>query len=485
MAGTDKKKELLKQNYRNEVSANDTSFGYVPPQARDMEEAVIGACLLEKTAYERVAKFLKPAMFYVDANRIIFECMGEMVKEYVRPDLLLLVEYLNQKGMLDQVGGMYYCSKTTNAVVSTANLEKHAAVIYQKYAAREVIRLSRNIIDVAYRSDVVLFDALDEYSEAFHVLTRITQAGFTRQLGDIVFEVIEDLDKGPVADGVSGIPTGFKSIDKHTAGWQPTDFIILAARPGMGKSALAAQFAYRPAYLYNIPTALFSLEMSSKQIVSRVISSENKILASQLKRRDLPPFGKEKIAEFYTKIAGVPMFLNDAPHHTLQSICIEIRMLVEKFGVRLILIDYLQLIGLSRDERRQNNSNRDQDIGVITGTLKQLAKDLDVPIIALSQLTRDTEKSGGNNRPKLIHLRESGNIEQDADVVMFLYREFYYLHLENPDMIYEPMVTKGADVTIAKQRNGDLEKIDLIWESKYVQFLDANDEDAIGLDNPF
>lgn len=463
-----------KKNGQRRQSKALQIYGHVPPQAKDIEEAVLGACMLEKDAYHRINQWLKPEVFYVDAHQKIFQAIASLAERSQTPDILTVVEELKKNGDLDMANGPYYVTKMTNAVVSGTNLEVHAKIILEKFIKRRLIVLAMDMANQAYEDQMDVFDLMEAGSEAFYFLQESIYSGKTVPWDKVLMDSIIEFEKEPPPDGLTGAPTGFRSIDRKTAGWQEEDLVILAARPSMGKTALAGQMAFRPAYLYNVPTAFFSLEMSTAKISTRIISAESKQLLAKLLRRDLTPEDRRQIFDSMRVSAGAPLYFNDSPNQTLLSICAECRKLKRKHNLRLVIIDYLQIIALSKDEARKNG-NRDQDLGKITGGLKQLAKELKITIIVLSQLSREAEKSETNKRPQLRHLRESGNIEQDADVVMALYRPAYYLEREQQGIILAPEILREAELNWLKHRNGDLGKIDLIFKGEIASFYDPDD----------
>ena len=437
-------------------------YGKVPPQAKDLEEAVLGAIMLEKSAFDTVTEILKPQCFYVEANQRIYSSMQGLQLKNLPIDLLTVVEELKVREELDLVGGPYYVSKLTNAVVSSANIEAHSRIILQKFIQRELIRISGEIIGDAYEDSTDVFDLLDE-SEA--KLFEITNNHLRRDYASIesvlvkTIERIEDLRNRQ--DEISGVPTGFSILDRLTYGWQPADLIILAARPSVGKTAFALNLARNAALHPTKPTAVgfFSLEMSAGQLVQRILSAESEIWLEKISRGRLE---EHEMKQLYKKgiepLASAPIHIDDTAALNIFELRAKCRRLKNKHNVGLIIIDYLQLMSGTGENR---NSNREQEISRISRDLKGLAKELNIPIVALSQLSREVEKRGakdGQKMPQLSDLRESGAIEQDADMVMFLYRPEYY------DITSNEMgeSNKGETILrIAKHRNGQLDTIKL------------------------
>lgn len=438
-------------------------FGKVPPQARELEEAILGAVMLEKSAFDTVVEILKPECFYLDAHQRIYKAMQGLAIKSSPIDMLTVVEELKLREELEIVGGPYFVTRLTNAVVSSANIEAHSRIVLQKFIQRELIRISGEIIGDAYEDSTDVFDLLDN---AEGKLFEITNNHLRKNFDDInsvlvkTFNRIEDMRNRK--DEITGVPTGFPSLDKITYGWQPTDLIILAARPSVGKTAFALNLARSAAIRQKgddrppTPVAFFSLEMSSSQLVQRVLSAESEIWLEKIARGKLEEHEmKQLYKKGFDRLSNAPIFIDDSAALNIFELRAKCRRLKNKHNVGLIIIDYLQLMSGSADR----NSNREQEISKISRDLKGLAKELQVPIIALSQLSREVEKrKEGNKMPQLSDLRESGAIEQDADLVMFLYRPEYYEVIT--DEFGES--NKGeTHVKIAKHRNGSLETVKL------------------------
>ena len=434
-------------------------FGKIPPQAKELEEAILGAIMLEKSAFDTVVEILKPECFYVESHQKIYKAMQSLAIKSLPIDLLTVVEELKFREELDFVGGPYAVTKLTNAVVSSANIEAHSRIVLQKFIQRELIRISGEIIGDAYEDSTDVFDMLDL---AETKLFEITNNHLRKNFDDIETVLVKTInrieDMRNRQDDITGVPTGFPSLDRLTYGWQPTDLIILAARPSVGKTAFALNLARTAALHPTKPTAVgfFSLEMSSSQLVQRILSAESEIWLEKIARGKLE---EHEMKQLYKKgidrLSKAPIFIDDSAALNIFELRAKCRRLKNKHNVGMIIIDYLQLMSGSADR----NSNREQEISKISRDLKGLAKELQVPIIALSQLSREVEKrKEGNKIPQLSDLRESGAIEQDADMVMFLYRPEYYD--QNTDEMGES--NKGETwVKIAKHRNGSLDTIKL------------------------
>ena len=438
---------------KTDLQVTGMAFGKIPPQSRELEEAVLGALMLEKGAFDQVANILKPECFYVETHQVIFRSILQLNAENKPVDLLTVVEELKSMSALDEVGGPYYISKLTNAVVSAANIEAHARIILEKFIQRELIRISSEVINEAY----------DE-SKEFDTLGKVVMSTVTR--------IDEMRSKN---EDITGVPSGFPTLDRVTYGWQPSDLIILAARPSVGKTAFALNLARNAALHPTKPTsvAFFSLEMSSGQLVQRILSAESEIWLEKISRGRMED---HEMQQLYKKgiepLTKANIFIDDSAALNIFELRAKCRRLKNKHNVGLILIDYLQLMSGTSENR---NGNREQEISTISRNLKQLAKELQIPIIALSQLSREVEKRKETNKvPQLSDLRESGAIEQDADMVMFLYRPDYY-DITTNDMGED---TKGdVYVKIAKHRNGSLENIKLKAKLHIQKFIESESID--------
>jgi len=383
-------------------------YGKLPPQAKDLEEAVLGAILLEKSAFDTVVEILKPECFYVEGHQRIFRAMQNLAQLSRPIDILTVVEDLKTKEELDIVGGPYYVTKLTNSVVSSANIEAHARIILQKFIQRELIRISGEIIGEAYEDSTDVFDLLDDAeSKLFEITNNHLRKNFD-SIDTVLIKTIQRIeDLRNKNEDFSGVPSGFPSLDRITYGWQSTDLIVLAARPSVGKTAFALNLA-RSAALHPTkptPVAIFSLEMSASQLVQRILSAESEIWLEKIARGKLEEHEmKQLYAKGIQRLAQAPIFIDDTAALNIFELRAKCRRLKNKHHVGLIIIDYLQLMSGTGENR---NSNREQEISRISRDLKGLAKELQVPIIALSQLSREVEKrKEGNKMPQLSDLRE-------------------------------------------------------------------------------
>jgi replicative DNA helicase len=466
-----------KTRRKSPIDLTTMVYGKVPPQAKDLEEAVLGAIMLEKGAFDAVVEILKPECFYVDAHQRIFRAMQGLANKSQPIDILTVVEELRSREELDMVGGPYYVTKLTNSVVSSANIEAHSRIILQKFIQRELIRISGEIISDAYEDSTDVFDLLDQAESKIYEVTSTHLRNNYESIDSVLVKTIQRIeDLRHKNEDISGVPSGFPSLDKVTYGWQPTDLIILAARPAVGKTAFALNLA-RSAALHPTkatPVALFSLEMSAGQLVQRILSAESEIHLEKISRGKMEEHEmKQLYAKGIQKLAQAPIYIDDTAALNIFELRAKCRRLKNANNIGLIIIDYLQLMSGTGENR---NSNREQEISNISRSLKGLAKELQVPIIALSQLSREVEKrKDGNKMPQLSDLRESGAIEQDADMVMFLYRPEYY------DITQDEMGDNNrgeTHVRIAKHRNGSLETIKLralLHIQKFVEDMGGGD----------
>ena len=458
---------------QNQVATNQPLWehGKVPPQAVDLEEAVLGAIMLEKDALTAVIDILKPPVFYKDAHQMIFAAISRLFGKSEPVDILTVTNELKNSGELDIVGGPYYITQLTNRIASAANVEYHARIISQKYIQRELIRISSDIIKDAFEDTSDVFDLLDRAEQN---LFAVSESNLRRNYDDmqsLVTDAIKEIEAAKDQDGhLRGIPSGFSDLDRLTNGWQKSDLVILAARPGMGKTAFVLSMARNCAVDFGKAVAVFSLEMSSVQLVTRLISSESQLSADKLKKGNLESYEWEQLHAKINKLTEAKLMIDDTPALSVFELRAKCRRLKAQHDIELIIIDYLQLMSGSSDTK----GNREQEISTISRSLKALAKELDVPIIALSQLSRAVETRGGSKKPILSDLRESGAIEQDADMVIFIYRPEYY----KIDQDEDGNSTAGiAEICIAKHRNGALKDIPLRFIDKYAKFADLDNND--------
>ena len=461
------------------VDLSTMVYGKVPPQSRELEEAVMGAIMLEKGAFDVVIEILKAECFYVDAHQRIFRAMQGLANKSQPIDILTVVEELRFREELEMVGGPYYVTRLTNSVVSSANIEAHARIILQKFIQRELIRISGEIIQEAYEDSTDVFDLLNSAESKMYDVTNKHLKNNYESIDSVLVKTIQRIeDLRHRNEDITGVPSGFPSLDKVTYGWQNTDLIILAARPAVGKTAFALNLARNAALHPTRPTpvAVFSLEMGAAQLVSRILSAESEIWLEKISRGKMEEHEmKQLYAKGIQRLAQAPIYIDDSAGLNIFELRAKCRRLKTQNNIGLIIIDYLQLMSGTSENK---GSNREQEISTISRSLKGLAKELQVPVIALSQLSREVEKrKDGNKMPQLSDLRESGAIEQDADMVCFIYRPEYY------DIAQNEMgeSNKGeTHIRIAKHRNGSLETIILRARLEIQRFFDDQGGDGFG-----
>jgi replicative DNA helicase len=441
-------------------------MGKLPPQAIDLEEAVLGALMLEKAALNAVVEFLKVEHFYVDAHKEIYQAILDLFAGSEPVDMRTVVAQLRKNGKLELVGGAYYIAELTAKVSSSANIEYHARVIIEMAIKRMLIEIASKIHADAYEDTTDVFELLDRTEKSiFEISDSNLRKNYTT-MKDLMVQAVEELKMlKDHKDGLTGVASGFTNLDRLTSGWQRSDLIIIAARPSMGKTAFVISTLRNAAVDFKVPVALFSLEMSSIQLVNRMISAEAELEGEKIRRGNLADYEWKQLVHKTSRLQSAPIFIDDTPALTILELRAKCRRLKAEHGVQLIVIDYLQLM------RGDNTGNREQEIASISRALKGIAKELNVPVIALSQLSRSVETRGGDKRPQLSDLRESGSIEQDADLVMFLYRPEYYKILEYED----GSPTQGmAEVIVAKHRNGSTDTVKLKFIGKFAKFADAD-----------
>ncbi|SHG39371.1 replicative DNA helicase [Winogradskyella jejuensis] len=448
--------------------------GKIPPQALDLEEVVLGAMMIDKKGVDEVIDILSPDAFYKEAHRYIFEAIFKLFENSEPVDLLTVSTQLRKDGKLDMIGGDFYLISLTQRVSSSAHIEFHARIILQKYIQRSLIKISNEIIEEAYDEGKDVFDLLDNAEAKLYEVTQGNVKKSTETAQSLVIQAKKKIEEISNKEGLSGIPSGFDKLDKLTSGWQPSDLIIVAARPGMGKTALTLTMARNIAVNSNIPVAFFSLEMSSVQLITRLISSETGLSSEKLRTGKLEKHEWEQLNVKVKTLEKAPLFIDDTPSLSIFDLRAKARRLSSQYGIKMIIIDYLQLM---TGGGSQKGGNREQEISMISRNLKALAKELNVPVIALSQLSRAVETRGGSKRPLLSDLRESGAIEQDADIVSFIYRPEYYKIDEWDDEERSPTEGQGEFI-VAKHRNGGLENIRLKFIGHLGKFDNLDDFDT-------
>ncbi|WP_040250672.1 replicative DNA helicase [Psychroserpens mesophilus] len=448
--------------------------GKIPPQAIDLEEVVLGAMMIDKKGVDEVIDILSAEAFYKESHKIIFEAIFKLFENSEPIDLLTVSSQLKKDAKLDLVGGDFYLISLTQRVSSSAHIEFHARIILQKYIQRSLIKISNEIIEEAYDETKDVFDLLDNAEAKLYEVTQGNVKKSTETAQSLVIQAKKKIEEISNKEGMSGIPTGFTKLDRLTSGWQPSDLIIIAARPGMGKTALTLTMARNIAVDSNIPVAFFSLEMSSVQLITRLISSETNLSSEKLRTGKLEKHEWEQLNVKVKTLEKAPLFIDDTPSLSIFDLRAKARRLASQYGIKMIMIDYLQLMTAGGS---QKGGNREQEISTISRNLKALAKELSIPVIALSQLSRAVETRGGSKRPLLSDLRESGAIEQDADIVSFIYRPEYYKIDEWDDDDRSPTEGQGEFI-VAKHRNGGLENIRLKFIGHLGKFDNLDDFDT-------
>ena len=445
--------------------------GKLPPQALDLEEAVLGAMLIDKKGVDEVIDLLQPEAFYKTAHQYIFESIFNLFQNSQPIDLLTVSADLRKKGKLDVAGGDFYLIQLTQKIASSAHIEFHARIILQKYIQRSLIRISNEIIESSYKESIDVFDLLDEAESKLYDVTQgnIKRSSDTAQ--NLVMLAKKKIEEIANQEGLSGVSTGFQKLDDLTSGWQPSDLIIIAARPGMGKTTLTLSMARNIAVTKQIPVAFFSLEMSSVQLITRLISAETGLSSEKLRTGKLADHEWKQLNVKVGDLEKAPLFIDDTPALSIFDLRAKARRLASQHGIKLIVVDYLQLMTAGSSNKA---GNREQEISTISRNLKSLAKELEIPVIALSQLSRAVETRGGTKRPQLSDLRESGAIEQDADIVSFIYRPEYYGIDEWDDEDHSPSAGQ-AEFIVAKHRNGGLDNIRMKFVGNLGKFEDFED----------
>lgn len=426
-----------------------------PPHSREAEESVIGAVLLSEEAVNEVMDVIHPEDFYVPAHQAIFEAMRELFDSSQAIDAVTVSELLRRRGELEKIGGIQYLTRLVDIVPSTSNVAYYAGIVEEHAKRRELIRAGASVTDIAFNVDEEIATVLDRAEQAVLGVAEKRASQTLFEVGPMFNDVLEHIEMlEQQGSDLTGLATGYVDIDRKLAGLQPANLVVVAARPAMGKSSLALGIAINVA-AQDEPVALFSLEMSKEELVQRILSSVGKVDSMKLRSGQLGPLW-QRVVDAAGRMYQAPIFIDDSPVVTVTDIRAKCRRLKRKRGLSLVVVDYLQLMQAS------NRENRQQEISEITRNLKNLARELEVPIIAVSQLNRSLE-SREDKRPRLSDLRESGAIEQDADVVMFIYRHEYY-HPEDQDK-------KGiAEVIVAKHRAGSTGPVEMTFQPEFTRF---------------
>ncbi|MCD1119015.1 replicative DNA helicase [Chryseobacterium turcicum] len=482
MAQKETLSSLTQGNFARELSIAD---GKMPPNAIDFERLVIGTFLIDKKGLDHSIDLLTPEVFYDPRHQVIFATILKLYEANHPVDIMTVIQEMKKTDKLSSAGGDHYIIELTMGVSSSAHIEYHVRVILEKYILRSLINVSANVIDTSYKESTDVFELLDKAEQSFFEITNGTiKKGFDTA-NTLVKEAIDIIKSLKDKEGISGVPSGFRDVDKETGGWQNSDLIIVAARPAMGKTAFILSMARNIAVEYKIPMALFSLEMASVQLITRMIASETKISSEKLRKGTLDDEEWQRLFSNVSELENAPLYIDETPSLSIFDFRAKCRRLVMQHGVRLIMVDYLQL--MTAGSGGKGGGNREQEISMISRSLKAIAKELNVPVIALSQLSRSVETRPGK-RPQLSDLRESGAIEQDADIVSFIFRPEYYKITvwDNDEDGAETSTENQAELIIAKHRNGATADVRLSFLKHFAKF--GNIEEAtngMGLSTPF
>lgn len=433
------------------------AIGKIPPHNVEAEQAVLGCMLLDSDIIPTVTELIRSEDFYRDDHREICEAIIDLAEMAKPVDIITVSEQLKLRGTLDNIGGLDYLAGITNGVPTTANARHYAKIVEEKSLLRKLIKAASDISGMSYEASEEAVYVLDKAEKSiFDILQKRNTQGFTH-IKDVLLETFNRLEELYNSKSfITGIPTGFTDLDEKTAGLQNSDLVLIAARPGMGKTAMALNIAQYAAVQKHVPVAIFNLEMSKDQLVNRMLCSEVMVDSHKMRTGKLEDDDWNKIAQALAPLSEAPIYIDDTPGISVMDIRSKCRRLKLEKNLGLVVIDYLQLM-----QGRGKTENRQQEVSEISRSLKILAKELNVPVVTMSQLSRGPE-SRTDHRPMLSDLRESGAIEQDADIVMFLYRDDYY----NPDTEKKNI----AEVIIAKHRNGSTGTIELRWFGEYTKF---------------
>ncbi len=443
---------------------NESNYVRVPPYADEAELSVLGAMMLDKEAVSKALQYLDHTAFYKDANQIIFRAMEDLFNEGQPVDQVSVIDRLKSKKTLDKAGGAYYITGLVESTPSAANIEYYAKIVLEKSIFRKLIVSSNEIQNEAYEARDPAYDVLDRAEQKIFALSESRLKGGFKNITDVLnrtFEHIDSIHKKKWY--TTGIPTGLTDLDDLTSGLQPGDLDILAGRPSMGKTALALTIARNSAVEFNVPVGIFSIEMADYQLAMRFLCAEARVDSHAVRTGKLPKEQWQRLSMQTGRLSKAPIFIDDSPTLTMMEIRAKSRRLKAEHDIQLIIVDYLQLI------KGQRAENRQQEITEISRSLKALAKEINVPVLAVSQLSRAVEMRGGDHRPQLSDLRESGAIEQDADVVLFIYRKSIYDRRAGKDEKYLEDENK-AQIIVAKQRNGPTGTIDVVFIKEYAKF---------------
>ena len=452
-------------------SIDNTSYAHLQPQALEVERAVLGALMNDRDAYAVVCEILSPESFYEQRNQLIYSAIRDLSLAEKPVDVLTVTDELERQGCIDKVGGAIYIADLSNKVASSANIEYHARIIAHKFLARQLISFASEIETKAFDGSMDIDDLMQEAEGSLFELSRRNMKKDYTQIDPVISNAVEVIQKAAAnKDGLTGVPTGYHKLDNITSGWQASDLVINAGRPAMGKTSFALSMAKNIAADYKVPMAFFSLEMSNVQLVNRLISNCCEIQGSKILNGQLKPDEWERLDKRLNNLIGSPLYVDDTPGLSVFELRTKARRLVRDHGVKIIMIDYLQLMNANG----MRFSSRQEEVSTISRSLKQIAKELDIPILALSQLNRGVESREGleGKRPQLSDLRESGAIEQDADMVLFVHRpEYYHIYQDENGRDLHGM----AQIIIAKHRKGATGDVLLNFRGEFTRFENPED----------
>lgn len=452
-------------------SIDNTTYAHLQPQALEVERAVLGALMNDRDAYAVVCEILSPESFYEQRNQLIYSAIRDLSLAEKPVDVLTVTDELERQGSLDKVGGAIYIADLSNKVASSANIEYHARIIAHKFLARQLISYASEIETKAFDGSMDIDDLMQEAEGSLFELSRRNMKKDYTQIDPVISNAVEVIQKAAAnKDGLTGVPTGYHKLDNITSGWQASDLVIIAGRPAMGKTSFALSMAKNIAADYKVPMAFFSLEMSNVQLVNRLISNCCEIQGSKILNGQLKPDEWERLDKRLNNLIGSPLYVDDTPGLSVFELRTKARRLVRDHGVKIIMIDYLQLMNANG----MRFSSRQEEVSTISRSLKQIAKELDIPILALSQLNRGVESREGleGKRPQLSDLRESGAIEQDADMVLFVHRpEYYHIYQDENGRDLHGM----AQIIIAKHRKGATGDVLLHFRGEFTRFENPED----------
>ncbi len=464
--------ESKNNNKRRRTSAPvDNTYSHLQPQATDIERAVIGALMIDKDAFSMISEIIHPETFYEPRNQKIYQAIQTLNMGEKPVDIMTVTEELKHEGTLEDIGGAAYLLDISDHVASSANVEYHAHILAQKYLARQLIQFASRIEEKAY-DETVDVDELMQGAEGnlFEISQKNMKQDYT-QIDPVIQQAVDILQKASEnSGGLTGIPTGYTKLDEMTSGWQPSDLVVIAGRPAMGKTSFALSLAKNIAVDYREPIAFFSLEMNNVQLVNRLISNTCEIAGNKILNGQLTPDEWERLDKNLRKLTGAPIYIDDTPGLSVFELRTKARRLVREKGVRIIMIDYLQLMNANG----MKFNSRQEEVSTISRSLKGLAKELNIPILALSQLNRTVENREGleGKRPQLSDLRESGAIEQDADMVLFVHRpEYYHIYQDEKGNDLHGM----AQIIIAKHRKGSTGDVLLTFRGEFTRFQNPED----------